>query len=187
MLRVQKHERGNKTSRTPCSKLIVTIHGTTGVDLSRYRLHAETRNRKLELFFRFFVCDDGACAHVNDSVCEHWDHTSPRYTIRPSAWVSATGPILQLQRSRRTPNRSCLRCQRSTKQGPATGTAAREALTSRGQLILSKRPSICCGERGTWRSESQQPRTMSQTNRVKCSLSCCCRARRCAERSELVC
>ena len=44
LLRVKKHERGNKTSRTPCSTLTVTIHDTTGVDLSRYQLRAFSRN-----------------------------------------------------------------------------------------------------------------------------------------------
>ena len=50
LLRVKKHERGNKTSRTPRSMLTVTI-GTTGVDLSRYQLHAFS-----EYFFKSFCC-----------------------------------------------------------------------------------------------------------------------------------
>ena len=35
-----EHERGNKTSGTPWSTLTVAIHGTNGVDLCRYQLHA---------------------------------------------------------------------------------------------------------------------------------------------------
>ena len=56
LLRVKKHERGNKTSRTPCSTLTVTIHGTTGVDLSRYQLHAWLRSAWLQACG---VCMDG--------------------------------------------------------------------------------------------------------------------------------
>ena len=48
LLRVKEHERGNKTSRTPCSTLTLTIHGTTGVDLSRYQLHAWWRSAWLQ-------------------------------------------------------------------------------------------------------------------------------------------
>ena len=36
-----EHKRGKKTSRTQCSTLTVTIHGTIGVDVSQYQLHAQ--------------------------------------------------------------------------------------------------------------------------------------------------